>query len=87
MFAMDQNKTQEERVLTPEDAEAGVIVSPDTSAAESCNLQGRAGPRNGPFWMRAARLRSRWSGGGFRSAGWWAHPAEWTWQEFQQLQR
>ena len=35
MFAMDQNKTQEERVLTPEDAGAGVIVSPDTRRRES----------------------------------------------------
>ena len=33
MFAMDQNKTQEERVLTPEDAGSGVIVSPDTRRA------------------------------------------------------
>jgi hypothetical protein len=30
MFGMDQNKTQQERIPTPEDAVGGVIVSPDT---------------------------------------------------------
>src|ERR1700689_131383 len=33
MFAMDQNKAQEERVPTAEDAGAGVIVSPDARRA------------------------------------------------------
>jgi DMSO/TMAO reductase YedYZ molybdopterin-dependent catalytic subunit len=33
MFGMDENKTQQERIPTPEDAVGGVIVSPDTRRA------------------------------------------------------
>jgi hypothetical protein len=30
MFAMDQTKTQDEEVLSPDSAPPGVVVSPDT---------------------------------------------------------
>ncbi len=82
MFAMDQNKTQEERVLTAEDAGVGVIVSPDT----------RRGNRVPPGQSRTKKWPildasgpppislDRWK---FSIGGLVAHPREWNWREFQ----
>ena len=86
MFAMDQNKTQEERVPTPEDAGAGVIVSPDTRRHNRIP-PGQSRTRKWPILDASGAppiTLERWK---FLIGGLVANPKEWTWQEFQQLER
>ncbi len=86
MFAMDQNKTQEERVLTPEDAAAGAIVSPDTRRPNRVP-PGQSRTRKWPILDASGAppiTLERWR---FSIGGLVAHPAEWNWQDFQQLPR
>ncbi|MBV9770234.1 MAG: sulfite oxidase-like oxidoreductase [Bryobacterales bacterium] len=86
MFAMDQNKTQNEQVLTPQDAGAGVIVSPDTRRANRVP----PGQRRTLKWPildagGAPPIElERWK---FSIGGLVAHPREWNWREFQELER
>ncbi len=82
MFAMDQNKTQEERILTPEDAGAGVIVSPDTRRANRVP-PGQSRTRKWPILDTSGAppiTLERWK---FSIGGLVANPKEWNWQEFQ----
>jgi DMSO/TMAO reductase YedYZ molybdopterin-dependent catalytic subunit len=86
MFGMDQNKTQQERIPTPEDAVGGVIVSPDTRRAnrvppgQSRTKKWPILDANGP----PAISLERWK---FSIGGKVARPAEWNWREFQELER
>ena len=86
MFAMDQNKTQEERILTAEDAGAGVIVSPDTRRANRVP-PGQSRTRKWPILDTSGAppiSLERWK---FSIGGLVAHPTEWSWQQFQELER
>jgi DMSO/TMAO reductase YedYZ molybdopterin-dependent catalytic subunit len=86
MFAMDQNKTQEDRVVTPEDAGAGVIVSPDTRRANRVP-PGQSRTKKWPILDASGPppiSLDRWR---FSIGGLVAQPKEWTWKEFQQLER
>jgi DMSO/TMAO reductase YedYZ molybdopterin-dependent catalytic subunit len=86
MFAMDQNKTQEEPVLTPEDAPEGVIVSPDTRRANRVP-PGQTRTKKWPILDANGAppiLLHRWK---FALSGLVAHPMEWNWEEFQALER
>ena len=86
MFAMDQNKTQEERVLTPEDAAQGAIVSPDTRRANRVP-PGQTRTRKWPILDASGAppiLLDRWK---FSITGLVVQPKEWSWQEFQALER
>ncbi|MGA2882015.1 MAG: sulfite oxidase-like oxidoreductase [Bryobacteraceae bacterium] len=83
---MDQNKAQEERVPTPEDAGAGVIVSPDTRRGNRVP-PGQSRTRKWPILDASGAppiTLERWK---FSIGGWVANPKEWSWQEFQQLER
>jgi DMSO/TMAO reductase YedYZ molybdopterin-dependent catalytic subunit len=86
MFGMDENKTQQERIPTPEDAVGGVIVSPDTRRAnrvppgQSRTKKWPILDANGP----PAISLERWK---FSIGGKVARPAEWNWREFQELER
>ena len=86
MFAMDQNKTQEERVLTADDAGAGVIVSPDTRRANRVP-PGQSRTRKWPILDTSGAPPISLEGWKFSVGGLVANPMEWNWQEFQQLQR
>jgi DMSO/TMAO reductase YedYZ molybdopterin-dependent catalytic subunit len=86
MFAMDQNKTQEERILGPEEAGAGVIVSPDTRRANRIP-PGQSRTKKWPILDTSGVppiTLERWK---FSMGGLVAHPIEWDWREFQQLDR
>jgi DMSO/TMAO reductase YedYZ molybdopterin-dependent catalytic subunit len=86
MFAMDQNKTQEERVLTPEDGGAGIIVSPDTRRANRVP-PGQSRTKKWPILDTSGpppNSLDRWK---FSIGGRVAKPLEWTWAEFQALER
>ena len=86
MFAMDQNKTQEERILAPEEAGAGVIVSPDTRRANRVP-PGQSRTRKWPILDASGPppiALERWT---FSIGGLVARPKEWNWQEFQELDR
>ncbi len=86
MFAMDQNKTQEEHVLTPQDAGAGVIVSPDTRRANRIP-PGQSRTRKWPILDASgppAIALERWK---FSIGGLVAKATEWSWREFQELER
>jgi DMSO/TMAO reductase YedYZ molybdopterin-dependent catalytic subunit len=86
MFAMDQSKTQQEDILTPEVAGAGVIVSPDTRRTNRVP----PGQRRTLKWpiLDASGAPpialDRWK---FSIGGWVAKPMEWNWREFQALDR
>ena len=83
MFAMDQNKTQEERVPTAEDAGTGVIVSPDTRRPNRIP-PGQSRTRKWPTLDASGAppiTLERWK---FWIGCLVANPKEWTWQEFQQ---
>lgn len=85
MFAMDQNKTQEERVLAPEEAGGGVIVSPDTQRANRVP-PGQSRTRKWPILDASGAppiALERWK---FSIAGLVAQPREWSWDEFQALE-
>lgn len=86
MFAMDQNKTQEERVPTPEDAPGGVIVSPDTRRANRVP-PGQSRTKKWPILDTSGPppiSLARWK---FSIGGLVARPTEWSWPEFQELER
>jgi DMSO/TMAO reductase YedYZ molybdopterin-dependent catalytic subunit len=86
MFAMDQNKTQEERILAPEEAGAGVIVSPDTRRANRVP-PGQSRTRKWPILDTSGPppiALERWT---FSIGGLVSDPKEWSWQEFQALDR
>jgi DMSO/TMAO reductase YedYZ molybdopterin-dependent catalytic subunit len=86
MFAMDQNKTQDERVLTAEDAGEGVIVSPDTRRANRVP-PGQSRTRKWPILDTSGApgiALDRWK---FSIGGLVAEPREWNWAEFQALER
>src|SRR5277367_4649302 len=86
MFAMDQNQTQEERILTPEDAEPGVIVSPDTRRANRVP-PGQSRTRKWPILDTSGAppiSLERWK---FSIGGLVAKEREWSWHDFQQLER
>jgi len=86
MFAMDQNKTQEERVVTPEDAPEGVIVSPDTRRANRVP-PGQSRTRKWPILDTSGAppiSLDRWK---FAIGGLVARPMEWSWAQFQEIER
>lgn len=86
MFAMDQNKTQEEIVLTPEEAAGGVIVSPDTRRANRVP-PGQSRTKKWPILDASGPPPisiERWK---FSIGGLVARPMEWNWREFQELDR
>jgi DMSO/TMAO reductase YedYZ molybdopterin-dependent catalytic subunit len=86
MFAMDQNKTQEELVLTPEEAAGGVIVSPDTRRANRVP-PGQSRTKKWPILDASGPPPisiERWK---FSIGGLVARPMEWNWREFQELDR
>jgi len=86
MFAMDQNKTQQERIASPEDVPQGVIISPDTRRAnrvppgQSRTLKWPILDADGP----PAITLDRWK---LSIKGLVARPIEWNWQQFQALER
>lgn len=86
MFAMDQNKTQEEHVPTPEDAGAGVIVSPDTRRANRVP-PGQSRTRKWPILDASGAPPISLEQWKFSIGGLVSNPTEWNWQEFQQLER
>jgi DMSO/TMAO reductase YedYZ molybdopterin-dependent catalytic subunit len=86
MFGMDQNKTQEERILTPEDAAGGVIVSPDTRRANRVP-PGQSRTKKWPTLDTSGPPPisiERWK---FSISGLVARPTEWNWSQFQELER
>jgi DMSO/TMAO reductase YedYZ molybdopterin-dependent catalytic subunit len=86
MFAMDQNKTQEDRIPTSEDAGAGVIVSPDTRRANRVP-PGQTRTKKWPILDASGPppiSLERWK---FSIGGRVAHSKEWSWREFQELER
>jgi DMSO/TMAO reductase YedYZ molybdopterin-dependent catalytic subunit len=86
MFAMDQNKTQEERIPTPEDAVEGVIVSPDARRANRVP-PGQSRTKKWPILDASGPppiSLERWK---FSISGMVARPTEWNWTEFQALDR
>jgi DMSO/TMAO reductase YedYZ molybdopterin-dependent catalytic subunit len=86
MFAMDQNKTQEERIPAPEDAGAGVIVSPDTRRPNRVP-PGQSRTKKWPILDTSGPppiALERWK---FSIGGLVRHPMEWNWQELQALDR
>jgi DMSO/TMAO reductase YedYZ molybdopterin-dependent catalytic subunit len=90
MFAMDQNKTQEELVLTPDSlhdaAAAGVIVSPDTRRANRVP-PGQSRTKKWPILDASGPppiSMERWK---FSIGGMVVHPMEWNWREFQEIER
>src|ERR1700684_1359237 len=86
MFAMDQNKTQEERVLTAEDAEAGVIVSPDTRRANRVP-PGQSRTKKWPILDPSGAPPLSLDQWKFSIGGLVGRPIEWNWREFQELER
>src|SRR3977135_1032140 len=86
MFAMDQEKTQNNRIPVPEDAPADAIVSPDTRRAarvppgQSRTKKWPVLDASGPPQLDLARWR-------FRISGLVGKEVEWTWKEFLQLPR
>jgi DMSO/TMAO reductase YedYZ molybdopterin-dependent catalytic subunit len=86
MFAMDQNKTQEERVRAPEEVGGGVIASPDTRRANRVP-PGQSRTRKWPILDASGAPEialERWK---FSIGGLVAQPREWSWDEFQKLER
>ncbi|HTR34769.1 MAG TPA: sulfite oxidase-like oxidoreductase [Bryobacteraceae bacterium] len=83
---MDQNKTQQERIASPEDVPQGVIISPDTRRAnrvppgQSRTLKWPILDADGP----PAITLDRWK---LSIKGLVARPIEWNWQQFQALER
>ena len=86
MFAMDQNKTQEERILTPQDAGAGVIVSPDTQR-ENRVPPGQSRTRKWPILDASGAPAIALENWKFSIGGLVAEPKAWNWREFQALER
>ncbi len=84
MFAMDQNKTQEERVLVPEEGGVGVIVSPDTRRANRVP-PGQSRTRKWPILDTSGAPPISLGGSKFSIGGLAANPKEWNWQQFEQL--
>jgi DMSO/TMAO reductase YedYZ molybdopterin-dependent catalytic subunit len=86
MFAMDQNKTQQERILTPDDASAGVIVSPDTRRANRVP-PGQRRTLKWPILDASGAPPVALDHWKFSIGGLVGKPTEWNWQEFQALDR
>ena len=86
MFAMDQNKTQEERILTPEDAGGGVIVSPDTRRTNRVP-PGQSRTRKWPILDTSGAPPIALDSWKFSIGGLVAQPQEWNWQQFQAIDR
>ena len=86
MFGMDQNKTQEERILTPEDAGVGVIVSPDTRR-ENRVPPGQSRTRKWPILDASGAPPIALENWRFSIGGLVAQPKSWNWDEFQALER
>lgn len=86
MFAMDQTKTQEDKVLTPEDAPAGVIVSPDTRRAQRIP-PGQQRTKKWPILDASGAPNidlTRWK---LSIKGLVANPVSWDWKTFSDLKR
>jgi len=86
MFAMDQNKTQPERIASPEDVPQGVMISPDTRRANRVP-PGQSRTRKWPILDAdgpPAISLDRWK---LNIKGLVARPIGWTWEEFQTLER
>ena len=86
MFAMDQNKTQQNRIVSPTEAPAGVIISPDTRRANRIP-PGQTRTKKWPILDASGAPSTplgRWK---LSIRGMVAHPREWNWQEFQALER
>ena len=86
MYAMDSQKVQEKRVLGPEDAPEGTIVSPDTRRGE------RLPPRQSqtlkwPVLDASGAPRIDLATWRFSLDGLVERPVSWSWNEFQQLPR
>src|SRR5580704_12150215 len=86
MFAMDQNKTQEEPILGPEDAGAGVIVSPDARRANRIP-PGQSRTKKWPILDASGAPPVDLTCWKFGLSGLIAHPPEWSWKEFTGLPR
>jgi DMSO/TMAO reductase YedYZ molybdopterin-dependent catalytic subunit len=86
MFAMDQNKTQEESVLTAEDAGTGVIVSPDTRRANRVP-PGQSRTKKWPILDASGPPPISLEGWKLSIGGLVARPTAWNWREFQELER
>ncbi len=86
MFAMDQNKTQGESIPTPEDAGAGIIVSPDTRRGNRVPPE-QTRTKKWPILDTAGAPPITLDGWKFSMGGLVAHPMEWNWQQFQSLER
>ncbi|HEY5068649.1 MAG TPA: molybdopterin-dependent oxidoreductase, partial [Candidatus Acidoferrum sp.] len=83
---MDQNKTQEERILTAEDAGAGVIVSPDVHRANRVP-PGQTRTKKWPILDANGAPPISLEHWKFELRGLVAHPMEWNWREFQEIER
>ncbi|MEO8129237.1 MAG: sulfite oxidase-like oxidoreductase [Bryobacteraceae bacterium] len=85
MFEADP-KLQRDPILTPSDAPAGVIISPDTHRAQRIP-PGQSRTRKWPVLDAGGPPTidlEKWK---FRLDGLVGNPMEWTWEEFQKLPR
>lgn len=85
-FRMDNSKEQPNRIPSPSDAPAGVIVSPDTLRAERIP-PGQSRTKKWPVLDAGGPPEidlARWQ---LRIHGLIAQPVAWSWDEFNQLPR
>jgi DMSO/TMAO reductase YedYZ molybdopterin-dependent catalytic subunit len=85
-FSMDQSKTQQDAIRGPEEAGAGVIVSPDTLRANRIP-SGQQRTKKWPVldaWGPPAIDVETWT---LRVFGLVGKPVEWNWREFLALPR
>jgi DMSO/TMAO reductase YedYZ molybdopterin-dependent catalytic subunit len=85
-FFMDRTKDQPEHVMGPDDAPAGVIVSPDTRRADRIP-PGQSRTKKWPVLDAYGPPRidmTKWT---MRVWGQVSQPVEWSWEEFMKLPR
>lgn len=86
MFAMDQTKTQDEEVLSPERVPAGIVVSPDTRRPDRIP-PGQHRTRKWPVLDASGAPKIDLKSWAFSIEGLIGQPKQWTWDEFLALPR
>ena len=86
MFAMDQTKTQDEEVLSPDSVPAGIVVSPDTRRPDRIP-PGQHRTRKWPVLDASGAPKIDLKSWTFRIEGLVGQPKQWTWDEFLALPR
>ena len=84
MFAMDQTKTQDEEVLSPERVPAGIVVSPDTRRPDRIP-PGQHRTRKWPVLDASGAPKIDLKNWTFSIEGLIGQPKQWTWNEFLAL--